>query len=51
MPDPEYEPPKIDWITALLPGTKKDDRNPDPGIKSLLNPVGSLKDPMKKYAN
>ena len=40
---PEDEVPSIDWIIEVFPGTKRDDGNPDPDIKSLAQLVGPLK--------
>ena len=50
-PAPEDEVPNIDWLIAVFPGRKKDDRKPDPSIKSWSKPVGALKDILKNRCN
>ena len=48
---PEDEVPNIDRIIVVFPGIKKDNGKPEPSIKSWAQPVGSLKDPLKKRCN
>ena len=43
-PDPEENVTNIYRIIAVFPGTKKYDGKIYPGIKSLAQPVGSLRD-------
>ena len=48
---PEAEVPKIDWPIEVLPGTKNNDWDLEPGISSWSQPVGTLKDILKKRCN
>ena len=50
-PDLEDDTPNIDWLIDVFTGTKKDDGKPDSIIKSLEQPVGSLKYLLKKIFN
>ena len=43
--------PNIDWIIAVLPGTKKNDERPYHDIKSLGQPVKEMKDLLRKRCN
>ena len=42
------EPHNINWLIAVFPGTKKNDRRLDPGIKSWGKPLKVLKDMLRK---
>ena len=50
-PSSIWEVPKIDWIIAVLPGTKKNDGRPYPYIKSWAHPVKALRYLLKKSCN
>ena len=41
----------IDWIIAVFPGTKKNDRRKEPDIKSWAQPVKAFRDLLKKSCN
>ena len=45
------EVPKIDWLIAVFPGTKKDVGIPYPYIKSWEHPLKALRDLLKKSCN
>ena len=48
MPDLEDEVPNINCLIVLFTGNKKDDGKTDPSIKSWSQPVGALKELLKK---
>ena len=41
----------INWIIAVFPGTKKNDRRPDPDINSWGQPVKALNDLLINRSN
>ena len=50
-PSSVEEVPNTDWLISVLPFTKKNDRSPDPGIKSWEQPLNTLRDLLKKSCN
>ena len=50
-PSSGKEVPKIDCLITVLPGTKKNDGRPEPGIKSWEEPLKALRDILNKICN